>query len=66
MYENRITTEEFAAKLGIKPGTLRAAVSRNKSYYGLVPIKAPNRFLLWPADAAEQVLNYRGCDRGAA
>lgn len=48
------TTDELAALLRIKPHTLRAAYSRDGSYYGLRPVKAPNRFLLWPAADVEQ------------
>jgi hypothetical protein len=50
---NLLTTEALAARLGIKPQTLRANLCRNGHYFGLKPIKTPNRFLLWPADAVE-------------
>lgn len=53
----RLSTEELAALFGVKPQTIRAAVSRQSHYFGLRPIKAPNRFLLWDADAAERVLS---------
>jgi len=50
---SRLTTEEAAARLGIKAQTLRAAVCRSGHYCGVFPHKAPNRFLYWPADDLE-------------
>lgn len=50
-----LSTEELAARLGIKPQTLRAALCRNGEYYGVRPLKAKNRFLRWPADAVERL-----------
>ena len=47
----RLSTDEAAEVLKIKPQTLRAAVCRTGGYYGVRPTKTPNRFLLW--DAAE-------------
>ena len=44
------STEEAAAVLKVKPQTLRAAVCRDGSYFGLRPQKARNRFLMWPAE----------------
>lgn len=52
---NPLTTEALAEKLGLKPQTLRAALCRQGHYFGLTPIKAPNRFLLWPGDALERL-----------
>lgn len=46
-----LTTDSLAARLGIKPQTLRAALCRNGHYFGLRPWKTPGRFLLWPADS---------------
>lgn len=45
-----LTTEQAAAALHIRPQTLRAALCRDGHYYGIRPLKSPNRFLLWPAD----------------
>jgi len=50
-----LTTEALAIRLGIRPQTLRAALCRNGHYYGLRPVKCPNRFLLWPADAVARL-----------
>lgn len=54
-----LSTEALAARLGVKPQTIRAALCRNGTYFGLRPIKLPNRFLLWPADSVEQFLRGR-------
>jgi hypothetical protein len=50
-----LTTEALADGLGIKPQTLRAHLCRNGHYFGIRPIKGPNRFLYWPADAIERL-----------
>lgn len=50
-----LTTEALADRLGIKPQSIRAAVCRTQSYFGLRPIKMPNGRLLWPADAVERL-----------
>lgn len=50
-----LTTETLAAALGIKPQTLRAALSRDGHYCGIRPSKAPNRFLYWPADSVQRI-----------
>ena len=50
-----LSTAELASRLKIRPNTLRAALSSKGHYFGVVPSKAPNRFLLWPADALQQL-----------
>lgn len=50
-----LTTEELAKRLGVQPQTLRGALCRTGSYFGIVPIKLRNRFLMWPADALERL-----------
>lgn len=52
-----LSTEALAAQLRIKPQTLRAALCRNGHYYGIRPVKMPNRLLLWPADAVNSLLS---------
>lgn len=53
----RLSTEEAAARLKVKPQTLRAAVCRNSHYCGIRPTKGPNRFLYWPADEIDRLLS---------
>jgi hypothetical protein len=50
-----LSTEELAARLGIKAQTLRAAFCRDGAYFGVRPLKAKNRFLRWPADSVERL-----------
>ena len=45
-----LTTEQAAAALHVQPQTLRVALCRFGHYFGVRPVKAPNRFLLWPAE----------------
>lgn len=49
------TTEALATELGLQPQTLRAALCRNGHYFGLRPVKLPNRRLMWPADAMQRL-----------
>lgn len=50
-----LSTEDLAAGLGIKPQTLRANLCRNGHYFGVRPVKLPNRMLRWPGDAIERL-----------
>lgn len=43
-----LTTEEFASRHGVKPGSVRAALYKSKSYFGTTPIRMPNGRLRWP------------------
>lgn len=52
---NHLTTEAAAARLGVTPQTLRSHLCRNGHYFGITPVKMPNRLLLWPADAFERL-----------
>lgn len=51
----RLSTEEAAALLKIKPQTLRAALCRDGHYLGARPFKSANRFLLWRGDEIERL-----------
>lgn len=53
---SRLTTEEAAICLRVKAQTLRAALCRDGHYFGVRPVRAPNRFLLWPADEVRGLL----------
>jgi hypothetical protein len=52
-----LSTEQAAAALHIRPQTLRAALCRDGHYFGIRPVKLPNRMLAWPADAIDRLLN---------
>lgn len=56
-----IKTGELARAFGVLPESVRAAVYRKGSYYGIIPVKGPNGRLLWPADAVDRLL---GKERG--
>ena len=51
-----LSTEQAAAALHVKPQTLRAAVCRAGHYFGIRPLKLPNRMLAWPAEAIHRLL----------
>ncbi len=55
-----LTTHQLADALGIQAASIRAHVSRHGAYYGIKPMKAPNRRLLWPADAINRLLGEGG------
>jgi hypothetical protein len=50
------TTAALASRLGIQSQSIRAAVCRNGSYYGIPPTRLPNGRLLWPADAFQRIV----------
>ena len=58
-----ITTEQLAELLHLKPHSLRAALSREGSYFGLRPRKLPNGRLIWPNDALQRLTTPQ--ERGA-
>ena len=51
----RQTTEQLAKQLGLNSQSIQKRFSQTGSYFGVRPIKLPNRRLLWPADAVEQL-----------
>lgn len=55
-----LSTEDFAAKFGVKAQSVRHALCQNGHYLGIRPIKLPNRLLRWPADAAAKILAEAG------
>lgn len=56
----KISTEEAARLLLVRPQTLRAAYCRHGHYGGMVPVKLPSRLLLWPADQIQALLAGEG------
>lgn len=52
----KLTTEEMAGELRVKPQTPRAALCRQGHYMGMRPIKLPNGKLLWDAAAVERLV----------
>lgn len=57
MTPSNLTTDAFAARLGIKPQSVRVRLCRTGSYFGVRPLKAPSGRLLWPAASPEQLLS---------
>ena len=51
------TTDELAARLRVKPATIRHGLCANGHYMGMRPVKLPNRRLLWDAAQAEAIIN---------
>lgn len=49
----KLSTEEFAAVLRLRPQTIRAGLCRNGHYLSLRPSKLPNGRLLWDASEVE-------------
>ncbi|MFM0158029.1 DNA-binding protein [Paraburkholderia sediminicola] len=50
-----LSTEELAAQLTLRPQSIRKRYCKTGAYYCLRPVKLPNRRLMWPADAIEQL-----------
>ncbi|WP_423381094.1 monooxygenase [Burkholderia sp. LMG 32019] len=54
-----LTTNTLAYRLGVRPETLRVALCRTGSYFGVKPAKLPNGRLVWPNDTVERLLAAR-------
>lgn len=52
----RLTTDEFAAQNLVESQTVRKQYSLSGSYFGVKPIRLPNRRLLWPDNTIEELL----------
>ena len=46
----RLSTQEFADQLAVKPQSVRKLYAAVGSYHGIAPLRLPNRRLLWPDD----------------
>jgi len=55
-----MNTENFAARLGIKPQSVRARLSRFGSYYGVIPQTGPNGRHVWDDAAPARLLKNAG------
>lgn len=53
--QQRKTTEQLAAGIGLKPQSIRKRFCETGAYYCLRPVKLPNGRLMWPADSIEQL-----------
>jgi predicted site-specific integrase-resolvase len=51
-----LTTDELAERLRVRPQTIRKRYSATGAYFNLRPVKMPNRRLMWPANAIEQLM----------
>lgn len=56
----RLTTDEFAAGLGLAAQSIRKRLCQTGSYFGIVPLKLPNGRLMWPANALEALMDGAG------
>lgn len=54
--EEHISTEEVADLFGVQAASIRHALTVRGSYFGLRPVKRPNRFLAWPRSQVDAVL----------
>lgn len=61
-----LTTDEFATQHLVLPQTVRKQYSATGSYFGVIPLRLPNRKLLWPRDAVEKLLAAQGLPLGGA
>ena len=53
----KLSTEELAAKFRVAIQTPRASLCRKGHYLGLRPVKLPNGKLLWDASEVARLLN---------
>lgn len=55
-----LTTEAMADTLGLRAQSVRKRYSQTGSYFGLTPVKLPNRRLVWEANAVAKFLRGEG------
>lgn len=55
--KNYVSTKVFASKRLVKDSTVRESYCRHGHYFGIRPIKLPNRRLAWPDDDPIRALN---------
>ncbi|SDF83005.1 hypothetical protein SAMN05216466_101209 [Paraburkholderia phenazinium] len=55
-HNSYLTTEAFADTMGLHAQSVRKRYSQTGSYFGLRPVKLPNRRLMWDAEAVEMFL----------
>jgi len=53
----QLSTDEFAATLGVVAQSVRKRLSETGTYFGVRPVKLPNRRLLWPAEGVKRLLD---------
>jgi hypothetical protein len=51
-----LTTDAMATAVGVLPQSVRKRYSETGTYFGLKPVKLPNRRLMWDAEAVEMFL----------
>jgi hypothetical protein len=51
----QITTAQLAENCLVNPNSIRVALCRTGSYFGIRPEKLPNGRLAWPADWKEKM-----------
>lgn len=56
----KLSTDEFAAALRLRPQTIRAGLCNNGHVMGLRPVKLPNGRLLWDAAEVEALTSGEG------
>jgi len=62
----KLSTEALAILLFVRQQSIRASYCKNGHYLGLIPIKLPNRRLLWDADEVDALIAGRTVKTPAA
>lgn len=58
--QDYLTTRQLAERFQVKPGSIISAYCRAGHYFGLTPVKLPNRLLRWPAAEVRRLLGEEG------
>lgn len=53
----KLSTEQLAVLMHVKPNSIRSAFCRQGHYMGMVPVKLPNRRLLWDVAQVQTLLD---------
>ena len=52
----KMSTEQLAALVHVKANSIRAGFCRQGHYMGIVPVKLPNRRLLWDVAQVQKII----------
>ena len=58
----RLSTDQYAAQNLVQPQTVRKQVAATGTYFGVRPIRLPNRRLLWPDNTITSLVKRAGVE----
>lgn len=60
-----LTTKEVAERMRITPATVHRRCYDHGNFWGVLPVRGPNKRLLWPTEAIQALLEQREVGQAA-